>query len=226
MSEIKPIETVYNGYRFRSRLEARWAVFFDAIGIRYEYEPEGFEIEFADCTIRYLPDFYLPDHNVYVEVKGSDEQLKRDAEKIGCAVDFQATPISMAGLVILGPIPYKPGSIPYFDFLYWDEGVCSTKCLFDIDGDFQCGCRYDNASGHYRASEYWDIYQIDDYNCDCATMTLPESVSVNAKYQDGYETCLVMKNPFWQLNEAYAKARQARFEYGETPRHSAQTQFA
>ena len=27
---IKPIETNYKGYRFRSRLEARWAVFFDA----------------------------------------------------------------------------------------------------------------------------------------------------------------------------------------------------
>ena len=43
MSEIKAIETVYNGYRFRSRLEARWAVFFEAAGIEYEYEPEGFE---------------------------------------------------------------------------------------------------------------------------------------------------------------------------------------
>ena len=42
MGEIKAIETVYNGYRFRSRLEARWAVFFDAMQIRYEYEPEGF----------------------------------------------------------------------------------------------------------------------------------------------------------------------------------------
>ena len=45
MNEIKAIETEYNGYRFRSRLEARWAVFFDAMGIKYEYEPEGFELE-------------------------------------------------------------------------------------------------------------------------------------------------------------------------------------
>lgn len=43
--EIKPIETVYKGYRFRSRLEARWAVFFDAQGIEWEYEPENRE----DC---------------------------------------------------------------------------------------------------------------------------------------------------------------------------------
>ena len=38
MTTIKPIETVYNGYRFRSRLEARWAVFFDALGITYKIE--------------------------------------------------------------------------------------------------------------------------------------------------------------------------------------------
>ena len=54
---IKPIETEYNGYRFRSRLEARWAVFVDAAGIGDEYEPEGFEL--YDGT-RYLPDFYIP----------------------------------------------------------------------------------------------------------------------------------------------------------------------
>ena len=30
---IAAIETEYCGYRFRSRLEARWAVFLDALGI-------------------------------------------------------------------------------------------------------------------------------------------------------------------------------------------------
>ena len=64
---IKAIETVYNGYRFRSRLEARWAVFFDAIGISYEYEPEGFEL--SDGTM-YLPDFYLKQCKTWFEVKG------------------------------------------------------------------------------------------------------------------------------------------------------------
>ena len=54
---IKAIETEYNGYRFRSRLEARWAVFFDELGIKYQYEPEGFDL---DGTL-YLPDFYLPE---------------------------------------------------------------------------------------------------------------------------------------------------------------------
>ena len=56
--KIKPIETYYNNNRFRSRLEARWAVFFDTLGIKYEYEPEGFKM--SDGTL-YLPDFYLPE---------------------------------------------------------------------------------------------------------------------------------------------------------------------
>jgi hypothetical protein len=62
----KPIETRYNGYRFRSRLEARWAVFFDALGLAYEYEPQGFVL--FDGT-PYLPDFHLPALGMYAEVK-------------------------------------------------------------------------------------------------------------------------------------------------------------
>jgi hypothetical protein len=31
---IKPIETKYNGFRFRNRLEARWAIFFDMISLK------------------------------------------------------------------------------------------------------------------------------------------------------------------------------------------------
>ena len=70
---MKAIETIYKGYRFRSRLEARWAVFFDAIRAEWEYEPEGFVLNDGS---KYLPDFLL--HNVsgrgasemYVEIKG------------------------------------------------------------------------------------------------------------------------------------------------------------
>ena len=53
---IKAIETSYKGYRFRSRTEARWAVFFDVIGLNYEYEKEGYPLPSGP----YLPDFWLP----------------------------------------------------------------------------------------------------------------------------------------------------------------------
>ena len=68
---MKAIETEYKGYKFRSRLEARWAVFFDAIGIKWEYEPEGYQFE--DGTM-YLPDFYLPDLATYVEIKPESDK--------------------------------------------------------------------------------------------------------------------------------------------------------
>lgn len=69
MSEIKAIETAYNGCLFRSRLEARWAVFFDTLKIRWEYEPEGFELV---NDRRYLPDFYLPEFDLWIEIKPGD----------------------------------------------------------------------------------------------------------------------------------------------------------
>lgn len=58
--------THYDGYRFRSRLEARWAVFFNNIGLEYEYEMEGFDME--ECS--YLPDFYIPSIDRWFEIKG------------------------------------------------------------------------------------------------------------------------------------------------------------
>lgn len=63
---LKAIETRHNGYRFRSRLEARWAVFMDMLGVKYEYEHEGFELSNG---LRYLPDFWLPGQQCWIEVK-------------------------------------------------------------------------------------------------------------------------------------------------------------
>ena len=65
---MKAIQTGYSGYRFRSRCEARWAVYFNSLGIEFEYEPEGFELPSG----RYLPDFFLPQVNCFAEVKGSE----------------------------------------------------------------------------------------------------------------------------------------------------------
>jgi hypothetical protein len=71
---IRAIETRYRGYRFRSRLEARWAVFFDTLGVPYDYEPEGYALPSGP----YLPDFFLPraaNRGMWVEVKPADPQL-------------------------------------------------------------------------------------------------------------------------------------------------------
>ena len=48
---MKAYPTIYQGCRFRSRLEAKWAAFFDAVGWPWEYEPLDFD--------GYIPDFLL-----------------------------------------------------------------------------------------------------------------------------------------------------------------------
>ena len=72
------VPTEYRYLRFRSRLEATWARFFDLIGWKWKYEP----FDYAG----YIPDFVLllPAGPVLVEVKPelSTEDMPRHTEKI------------------------------------------------------------------------------------------------------------------------------------------------
>lgn len=103
-SVAKAIETQYAGCRFRSRLEARWAVFFDnlGIGLGWEYEKEGYQ--FGDGS-RYLPDFWIPSRKLWVEIKGSPHPKEDDiyaAEQLHYATTF---PVLMAfGLPMSTPM--------------------------------------------------------------------------------------------------------------------------
>ena len=76
-TEKKSIMTEHNGTKYRSRLEARFAIFLEELSISFEYETEGFEL--SDGT-KYLPDFYLPGYDRWVECKGVMEEY--DAHKI------------------------------------------------------------------------------------------------------------------------------------------------
>jgi hypothetical protein len=80
MTEIKAIETEYAGYRFRSRAEARWAVFLEALEVKWSYELEGYALPSG----WYLPDFFLtmrpeeydaqmwPGAGQWLEIKGTE----------------------------------------------------------------------------------------------------------------------------------------------------------
>ena len=111
MNKFPPIQTVYKGHVYRSRLEAKYAVFFDRLGIKYEPEPEIFMIDAGGFYIRYQPDFVLPDiksteefpRPLYVEVKGKDRYSDiYETERIkieGFAKDH--------ALLVLGNMPYQ-----------------------------------------------------------------------------------------------------------------------
>ncbi len=94
---ITPIQTEYKGHWFRSRLEARWAVFFDTAGIPYRYEEEGYNVE----GTWYLPDFWLPDQGCWIEIKGpppSSEELR--------TMKTLVRGTGSRGYIIAGDIPY------------------------------------------------------------------------------------------------------------------------
>jgi len=72
MTKIKPIETMFDGLMYRSKLEACWAAFFKNLGIWFEYEPEGFDLDGRN----YLPDFLLPEirDGLWIEIKPKWDQ--------------------------------------------------------------------------------------------------------------------------------------------------------
>jgi hypothetical protein len=217
-SSIKPIETIYNGYRFRSRLEARWAVFFDALGVEYEYEPEGFEL--SDGT-RYLPDFFLPGINggVYVEVKGKmDDDGYR---KVTLFWEQSKTP-----LYILGGIPTQAeldeddiyGYVDRYKrcFEYGqDGGYYDWPFLFCVcPACGKIGIAFDGRGWRVCGSHHRNINLIsntyEDEKGNVHKLVHPEVKGWRSD-DKGYS---------WnqdRLKEAYAKARQARFEHGEQP---------
>lgn len=234
-TQIKPIETYYNGYRFRSRLEARWAVFFDAAGIKYQYEPEGYKYtDFDGNEYYYLPDFYLLDLKTWVEVKGSDKSLMDDIYKICNAVDWDNTPMS-DGLLILGEIPqYKkiPQSCcydyPLFPYLCNNKGVRIKYATFlpgwawgypvklAVDDEiyknfFELQTAYCNTDCFDNEWENYGFQGDPSSNEPIMLTTSPHYISEKLDYNfNVWGTTLSQK-----LISAYIKARQARFEHGE-----------
>jgi hypothetical protein len=75
---MKAINTLYSGNYFRSRTEARWAVYFDLIGVKWEYEKEGYDL---GDGVKYLPDFWFPEHKMYGEVKATGILLDHEEDK-------------------------------------------------------------------------------------------------------------------------------------------------
>jgi|HubBroStandDraft_2_1064218.scaffolds.fasta_scaffold78708_3 hypothetical protein len=114
---MRVIETWFNGTRFRSRTEARWAVFFSASGIRYEYEKEGYDL---GGGVWYLPDFWLPDLNRWFEVKGKSPS-KDELEKCrGLALASESEVLLAVG----APSPELEQIIriyPHFGFVLQDK---------------------------------------------------------------------------------------------------------
>lgn len=104
---LRAIETAYRGYRFRSRMEARWAVFFETLGIRWEYEPEGFVLSNGEW---YLPDFriWLDNEPWWIEVKPSISDSSPKFERL--MMDLEKNDKPPLGAIV-GNIPDPTGDV-------------------------------------------------------------------------------------------------------------------
>lgn len=98
----------YSGVTMRSKLEARWAIIFDLLGINWDYEPCHYEV---GPGLGYLPDFYLPDLQIWAEVKGHPfldaESIAKIAASVGGSnpIPIRNAPYSPATqLLLLGAI--------------------------------------------------------------------------------------------------------------------------
>jgi hypothetical protein len=218
MSQIKAIETFYKGYHFRSRLEARWAVFFDTLGIPWKYEVEGFEREVDDyvdrttdeCvskTMRYLPDFFLPNRwgggGVYVEVKGDVNALEKNwyhhaqmHDYGGILPNFQdSLGKSDAGLLLLSDIPEaSPAKINFHPILQHLKGLVKSYAFFSPTG-----------VSVVKDSPLAQLLGVEPVFCLDSS---GEDWVIDAQQASTYRY-------YPQVVDAYAAARAARFEHGQ-----------
>lgn len=193
---IKPIETIYNGYRFRSRLEARWAVFFDALGIEYEYEPEGYDLGDVGW---YLPDFWLPQVKMFAEIKPT-KFTPSEWEKC-----WQLCKQSDCGVLMLVGTPAQK---PYWGFT--PGNYCAGWHCTECKGD--CDCKICPHRSFEPESVDFLLHEICKY-------WLTEGrffASMGCNWPEDCKTCISQ----FCKNELGAKAvfaaRSARFEHGES----------
>lgn len=203
---ITAIETKYKGYRFRSRLEARWAVFFDTLGIAWEYEKEGYDLGKAGW---YLPDFWLPDLQLWIEIKGENPtpQEKAKAQQLcaetKCSVGIlSGTPwFNIFRAYYFWRPAYTQEEIEAYGFEGDDlsDGESAIECSYwfnDNDGTYN----YEKEDGRGCYYQGWLTWGLDENNKP-NIVTLVERDDVRAAHAISY---------------AYYAARSARFEHGES----------
>lgn len=210
---IKAIETRYAGCRFRSRLEARWARFFDHLRIRWEYEPEGFETAagpyLPDFRIR-IPQFKNYGHHQWFEVKPDD--AADDPRHVAFATGI-AEPV-----IIARGLPR--------DYLDQHRGTRSPLQAYNIRGigDLWPVAFCDSSDLSYD-EHYCSLGDNRHWCMDSMNHMLPGETCHLALY--GYHPPYVdtrWPSPeHWtfppgrahDIDAAYAAARSARFEHGE-----------
>ena len=139
-----PSEASYSSVLFRSRAEARWAIFFDLMGWAWDYEPCHYRLGDGPGALSYLPDFYLPDVATWVEVKGPSFLDAASMGKLASAaagphpLPSRHAPYGRAQAVMLvGPMPAGGLGRPVHQLVATTgtSGVAGfTRAVWEVDG--------------------------------------------------------------------------------------------
>jgi hypothetical protein len=166
---IKAIRAEYKGIWFRSRTEARWAVFFDSLGVQWEYEKEGYQLKSG----WYLPDFWLPEVNSFVEVKPDidDERRNELTGRFGCQhVDTKEEVLCAELSAALAGRVYVAFGNPYSmngmeAFLPASHDDCGVDWLVDYP-HYPCMC---SECGKFGIEFWGKAERICESRCDTKT---------------------------------------------------------
>jgi hypothetical protein len=127
--EIAAKPTVYDGVLYRSRMEARWAAFFDFVRWDFEYEPEPFAT--------WSPDFVIHTLDCYVEVKpmvmweGAIEKMKPYSQVHRCGLLSDVMVVEDNAYYIGKYLnrDYKEGELVLKDFTIQYRGNFTPKII-------------------------------------------------------------------------------------------------
>ena len=128
-------QTKNKTHAFQSDLEAQWAIFFDTMGIVYEYEKASYDF---DGSV-FLPDFWLPQVGMWAEVRPSrfsneEErkcQLLANATEKRCLL-LEGSP-DFRSYWALGP-EYEDEDYPDTDYLLTSEYLNSESRFYCSTG--------------------------------------------------------------------------------------------
>lgn len=199
---MKAIETTYKGCRFRSRLEARWAVWLDACGVRWLYEPQGFDLDGK----AYLPDFFLPFPSP-VSVGGDPPPASRVAWGAPQAYWLEIKPTTPTDeeRELLCLLARGTGHHAYcFAGQPWPGEFRVYQALC------QGGWHDVTAGGERLDRELADLCQEHNGYLPAADPTGPIRYALHAI------GCNVAEGDWDRMALAFRRARSARFEHGET----------
>lgn len=182
---IKAIETIYpwpHGNHYRSRMEARFAVFLDCLKIPFKYEEQGYDL---GDGVWYLPDFWLPTYQFFVEIKARERVDDTDIVKTALLAQRSGHAVFVCEYTDQNIVAYIPGTLQ--DTGWWGQcPLCGALGFLDV--------RYDENAAPPDLTPFW-----------CPRCSQNKNIKIKREH--------ISKVLTTQLAHCHAAARQHRFEH-------------